>query len=131
MRVAIVGGGVVGLCTAWELSRRGADVVVVERDRMGEATSRGNAGWVVPSLTAPLSAPGSIRQGARLMLRRDNPFYIRPRPSSALTRWLFSFWRNSTPARFGANVSSVYALGRRTLALFDELAGAGVQFEMH
>lgn len=131
MRVAIVGGGVVGLCTAWYLARGGAEVVVIDRGRMGDATSRGNAGWIVPSLTAPLSAPGSVRQGARLMLRRDNPFYIRPRLSSALARWLFSFWRESRSARFSANVSSVYALGRRTLALFDELAEAGVEFEMH
>src|SRR5262245_29233898 len=130
MRVTIVGGGIAGLCAAWELSRAGAEVTVVEKSTVGSGTSRGNAGWVVPALTAPLSAPGSVRQGLRLMAERDNPFFIRPRPSPRLAQWLYQFWRSSSPARFAENVRAIYALGQRTLEQFDELAAAGVQFEM-
>ena len=57
MRVAVVGGGVIGLATAHALRRRGADVDVVERDRCGAAASLGNAGWVTPGLSAPIPAP--------------------------------------------------------------------------
>ena len=56
--VAIIGGGVVGVACALELARRGASVTVLERDRVGHGCSRGNAGWLTPSLAKPLAAPG-------------------------------------------------------------------------
>lgn len=62
MRVAVVGGGVVGLACAYSLTREGADVILVERDRCGEAASRGNTGWVVPGLSAPLRPRASSEE---------------------------------------------------------------------
>ncbi|MBV9002340.1 MAG: FAD-binding oxidoreductase, partial [Solirubrobacterales bacterium] len=53
MRVIVIGGGAVGLCTAEALAHRGCEVTVLERGRCGEGASSGNAGWVTPSLATP------------------------------------------------------------------------------
>jgi D-amino-acid dehydrogenase len=122
---------VVGLCLALELTQRGADVTVVERAELGSATSRANTGWVVPALSAPISAPGSLIEGLRLMSSPDRPFYIKPRPSPDLARWLLRFARSAAADQFRAGTDAILALNRRTLELYDQLASDGVVFEMH
>src|SRR5215211_5271297 len=129
--VAVVGGGVVGLACAWELRRRGADVVVLERGAIGEGASRGNTGWVSPSLTYPLPAPGMVREGLRQLLTGGQAFVLRPSLDPAFVRWLWSFRRNCSRDRFDAGVRALLGLNRRTLELFDAYRDAGVRFEMH
>jgi D-amino-acid dehydrogenase len=130
-RVAVVGAGVVGLACAWELRRRGADVVVLERGAVGAGVSRGNTGWVSPSLTYPLPAPGMVREGLRQLLTGGEAFVLRPSLDPAFVRWLWSFRRNCSRDRFDAGVRALLGLNRRTLELFDAYRDAGVRFEMH
>ena len=91
--IVIVGGGVVGVCSAYYLARRGLSVTLVEKGDIAAGSSYGNAGLIVPSHSIPLAAPGVLRQGLRWMLDTESPFYIRPRPSRALVRWLLRFRR--------------------------------------
>ena len=130
MRVAVVGGGAVGLCCAWSLARRGADVVVYERDRVGSGCSLGNTGWICPGLSAPLPAPGVMRAALRGMLRPGSPVLIRPFFGPAFLRWSWQFWRACAPERYRAGLEATVALSRRTFELFDELQADGVEFEM-
>jgi D-amino-acid dehydrogenase len=130
-RVVVVGAGVVGLACAWELRRRGAGVVVVERATVGGGVSRGNTGWVSPSFTYPLPAPGMVREGLRQLVTGGEAFVLRPSLDPAFVRWLWSFRRNCSRARFDAGVLALLALNRRTLELFDAYRDAGVAFEMH
>lgn len=130
-RVAVVGAGVVGLACAWELRRRGAEVVVLERAAVGGGVSRGNTGWVSPSFTYPLPSPGMLREGLRQLLTGGDAFVLRPRLDPAFVGWLWSFRRNCSSARFDAGVRALLALNRRTLELFDSYHDAGVAFEMH
>jgi D-amino-acid dehydrogenase len=44
--VVVVGAGVIGLCCAYALRKRGLDVVVVDDDEPGHAASHGNGGWI-------------------------------------------------------------------------------------
>jgi D-amino-acid dehydrogenase len=129
--VAVVGAGVVGLACAWELRRRGAPVVVLERGRIGAGVSRGNTGWVSPSFTYPLPAPGMVREGLRQLVTGGEAFVLRPSLDPAFARWLWTFRRSCSPARFDAGVRALLALNRRTLELFDAYRDAGVAFEMH
>lgn len=131
LRVVVVGAGVVGLATAWQLARRGAAVTVLDRGSIGAECSLGNTGWIVPALSAPVAAPGSVKQGLQMLGRRDNPFRIRPRLSPSLARWLLTFQRSAQPARYRAGAAAILALNERTLEHFDELQAAGVRFEMH
>src|SRR5215216_3272927 len=131
VRVAVVGAGVVGLACAWELRRRGAEVVVVERAAVGGGVSRGNTGWVSPSFTYPLPAPGMVREGIRQLVGGGEAFVLRPSLDPAFVRWLWSFRRSCSRPRFDAGVRALLALNRRTLELFDAYRDAGVAFEMN
>ncbi|WLW57354.1 NAD(P)/FAD-dependent oxidoreductase [Streptomyces sp. YU58] len=125
--VVIVGGGVVGLCTAYYLAEAGLEVEIVERRGLGSGASRGNAGWVCLSHSTPVPAPGVVRYALRSLGRPDSPLYLRPLPDPAFVRWLWRFWRSSTPAAFRHGYSAVAELNRTTFDLFDGLRAAGVE----
>jgi D-amino-acid dehydrogenase len=127
----VVGAGVVGLACAWELRRAGASVVVLERGTVGGGASRGNTGWVCPSFTYPLPAPGMVREGLRQLVTGGEAFVLRPRLDPAFVRWLWDFRRSCSQPRFDAGVRALLALNKRTLELFDAYRDAGVSFEMH
>jgi D-amino-acid dehydrogenase len=93
--------------------------------------SRGNTGWVSPSFTYPLPAPGMVREGLRQLVTGGEAFVLRPGLDPSFVRWLWSFRRSCSPARFDAGVRALLALNRRTLELFDAYRDAGVAFEMH
>jgi D-amino-acid dehydrogenase len=131
VKVAVVGAGVVGLACAWELRRAGADVVVLERGTVGGGASRGNTGWVCPSFTYPLPAPGMVREGLRQLVTGGEAFVLRPRLDPEYVRWLWSFRRSCSRERFDEGVRALLALNARTLELFDAYRDAGVEFEMH
>ncbi|MFI8889921.1 NAD(P)/FAD-dependent oxidoreductase [Streptomyces paradoxus] len=124
--VVVVGGGVVGLCTAYYLAAAGVPVEVVERRQLGSGVSRGNAGWVCLSHSTPVPAPGVVRYALRSLGRPDSPLYLRPLPDAGFVRWLWRFWRSSTPAVFRRGYAAVAELNRDTFALFDGLREAGV-----
>jgi D-amino-acid dehydrogenase len=128
--VAVVGGGVVGLACAWELHRNGAAVTVLERGRVGGGVSGGNTGWVVPSMSSPLPAPGMVREGLRQLATRGDAFVLRPSPDPSFVRWLWQFRRSCSPARFDVGMRALLALNRRTLELFDRYREE-LGFEMH
>jgi D-amino-acid dehydrogenase len=130
VRVAVVGGGAVGLACGFELARRGADVVVLERDRVGEGCSRGNTGWICPSLSAPLPAPGVMSAAIRGMLRPGSPVLIRPFFGPAFLRWSWRFSRACTPETYRVGTEATTALATSAFELFDELREQGVEFGM-
>jgi D-amino-acid dehydrogenase len=131
MRVVVVGAGVVGLACAWELHRAGADVLVLERGDVGGGTSKGNTGWVCPSFTYPLPAPGMVREGLRQLVTGGEAFVLRPSLDPAFLRWLWVFRRSCSMELFEAGSRALLALNRRSLELLDEYRAAGVEFEMH
>lgn len=129
--VAIVGGGIIGLCSAYYLNQRGVDVLVIDAAEPGNGASRGNAGWITPSLSGPVPAPGVVRQSIRWMFKPDSPLYIKPRLDFGLFGWLLQFWRycNQGSYRRGLTATAELALG--TFDLFDGLRQDGVEFEEH
>ncbi|MEA2512563.1 MAG: D-amino-acid dehydrogenase [Thermomicrobiales bacterium] len=130
-RIVVVGGGVIGLCAAFALERRGCRVTVVTAGEPGEGASAVNAGWIVPSLSEPVPAPGLVRTSLRWMGRSDSPLYIQPRPNPELLRWLVAFWRHCNARAYAAGLAATAELNRRSFALYDELTAAGVRFEQH
>jgi D-amino-acid dehydrogenase len=127
MTVLVVGGGVVGLSTAYFLRRAGLEVALVDRGRCGHGTSLGNAGWIT-RFHGPLPAPGVVGQALRWTLRGNGPLRIRPRLDPALAGWLWRFLRVSRNGSYPARLRALLALNRRTFELYDELREGGVAF---
>jgi D-amino-acid dehydrogenase len=130
-RIVVVGGGAIGLCAAHALRRRGRAVTVVDAGPAPRAASHGNAGWIVPSLSGPVPAPGLARTSLRWMVQPDSPLYVRPRADPGFGRWLVAFWRRCNARDHRAGLEATAALNRRTMALFDALRADGVAFEEH
>jgi len=130
-RVVVVGAGVIGLACAYSLRKRGRDVIVLDKGEPGGACSKGNAGWITPSISAPIPAPGLTLPSLRWLLQSDSPLYISPAAAPGLARWLWRFWRYCNPRDFIHGLRAVAELNRRTLSAFDELERDGVEFELH
>ena len=120
--VVVIGGGVVGVSCARELAMRGAKVTVLERDRVGYGCSFGNAGWLTPSLAAPLANPAMLRTAFRWMFDPESPLYIQPRLDPAYLRWLVEFLLSSRKAKYERGTASLVELCRVSVDLWEALA---------
>ncbi len=126
--VLIIGGGVVGLSTALFVARAGAEVIVVERDRIPCGAAYGNAGLLVPSHCAPLPGPGMLAQGLRAMLSAESALSVNLRAGLSgggameMARWLLGFRRACTQARFDAAVEVYRELARESFSIHREFA---------
>lgn len=89
--IAVIGGGVVGVACALELAKRGAKVLILERDEIGHGCSFGNAGWLTPSQSLPIANPNLLFKSFKWMLDPESPLYIQPRADAAYLRWLIEF----------------------------------------
>ena len=121
MKVVVIGAGAVGLSCAYELARGGADVVVLERARVGEGCSFGNTGWICPSLSAPLAAPGVMLSAIVGMARRNSPLLVQPRLDRSFLRWSWDFWRACSPGRYREVTEASVALAAEAFEQFDRL----------
>lgn len=130
-RVAVVGAGAIGLASGYALARRGHEVVIIDRGEPGAACTRGNAGWVTPSISGPIPAPGLTWTSLKWMFRSDSPLYISPTAAPGLARWLWRFWRHCNRRDFLAGLAAVAEINRGTLKAFDDLARDGLHFELH
>jgi len=131
--IHIVGGGIIGLCSAWYLTQEGYEVTVVDRNNFSEGTSFGNAGMIVPSHFVPMAAPGVITQGLKWLLDGRSPFYVKPRLNLDLIRWTWQFYRSATEARVREAMPILYAYNEQSKLLYRELTsgsdGAQIGFE--
>ena len=127
--VIVVGGGVIGICTAYYLMKEGVSVTVIEKEEVGSGCSFGNAGYVSPSHFIPLASPGIIAKGLRWMLNPVSPFYIKPRLDVDLISWLLKFRDAANPARASRAMPVLAAMNLASAGLFKELATAeGLDF---
>ena len=95
-KLVIIGGGIIGLSTAYYALKEGFEVTVIDRSGPTDGScSSANAGMIVPSHFTPLAAPGVIRKGLRWILDKESPFYVRPRLSLQLARWGWLFCQHS------------------------------------
>ena len=132
--VAIIGGGVIGVASAVELARRGAQVTVLERDRIGHGCSYGNAGWLTPSQAVPLANPAMLLKSIKWMLDPESPLYIQPRLDPAFIRWLIEFLLASRKAKFERGAAALVELCRVSVDLWEEVAKRSPEsfgFERH
>lgn len=121
MKVAIIGGGVIGLCSAYYLQQEGVEVTIIERGDLTDGCSFGNMGYMSPSHFTPLASPGIIREGLRYMLSSSSPFYIKPRLSPDLMKWSYYFWKSSNAATVRKNAPHLNNILQLSRQLINEL----------
>ena len=119
-RVIVVGGGVIGISCAYYLAKGGADVVVIEQEQIGAGASFGNAGTISAG-HPPLNRPGRVSKALTQMLDPASPLYIHPSWNPGLWRWLMGFARYCTEEHVEKAMQVMAPMGKKTLALFDEL----------
>ena len=90
-KVLIVGGGIIGICSAYFLKKDGFDVTIVDKSAMNSGASYINAGYLSPGHIIPLASPGVISQGLKWMFDSSSPFYIQPRLNISFIKWLLAF----------------------------------------
>lgn len=104
MEVIVLGGGIVGVATAYALNRAGAGVTLVERESdVALATSRGNAGVIAPAYVTPWAAPGMPGKIAKYLFQRTSPVIFRPTADLRQWRWLARWLKECELARFRVN----------------------------
>ena len=123
-RVCIIGGGVIGLATAYALVRDGFEVSVIEaQPTLASQTSFANGGQLSYRYVAPLADAGVPWQAMGWLLRGDSPLKLRPRMDPAQWRWLASFMaacRGSVNQRNGAHLLRLALLSQATLQQWRE-----------
>ena len=104
MKVLVLGSGVIGVTSAYQLALAGHEVTVVDRQPAAALeTSYGNAGEVSPGYSAPWAGPGVPIKAIKWLLMQHRPLVIRPTLDLNLVRWGVAMLRNCTAARYELN----------------------------
>jgi len=131
MNTIVVGGGLLGLSTAYHLLQRGVRVTVVDAAPHSAAgASRANGGLLTPSMSDPWNAPGVALHLLRWIGRPDAPLLLRRQGlRGGSLRWLYRFLRASAPERYRANTLKNLRLAQYSMTALRELrAESGIDY---
>ena len=107
--IIIIGAGIMGLTTAYELLKAGRKVTVIDESDITDSTSFGNAGLLSAFDKGPLANPGIVFNTLKLMLKGESPVNIHPTLDIKIYKWLWKFLNSANKDRL-----------KRTLALFEK-----------
>ncbi|TFF34323.1 NAD(P)/FAD-dependent oxidoreductase [Mucilaginibacter psychrotolerans] len=125
-KTTIIGGGIIGLFSAYYLHKAGWEVEILEQGSLSDNASFGNAGMIVPSHFIPLAAPGMIEQGIRWMFDSKSPFYVKPSLNPELIGWGLKFLKAANKKhveRSAVALRDFSLLSKKLYQDFDKAAG--------
>lgn len=120
-QVTVVGGGIVGLASAWQLAKDGNEVTVVDQGAPTNTTSFVNAGWITPSHIIPLAAPGMVATGMKNLIGRTGAFALSPSAGPGLAPWLTKFASKCTDAHVEHSAPALKELVGLSIDIVNEL----------
>jgi D-amino-acid dehydrogenase len=119
--VIIIGGGIIGLCSAYYLQKEGHQVTIIDQSNMDAGASYVNAGYLSPSHLVPLSAPGVMKKGLKWMLNPASPLYIKPRLDSDFIKWTLAFNKSCNANHVEKAVPAIKGITLLSQDLYDEI----------
>lgn len=120
-KVVVIGGGIIGLCSAYYLQKEGHQVTVIDKSSMDAGASYVNAGYLTPSHIVPLASPGIITKGLKYMFNSASPFYMKPRLDYDFIKWAWAFKKSSTPENVEKAMPIIRDINLFSRDLYDEL----------
>ena len=126
----IVGGGIIGLCSAYYLQKEGYSITVIDQSDITSGASFVNAGYITPSHFIPLAAPGIIAQGIKYMFDSSSPFYMKPRLDKDFIKWALLFGRSCTKSNVEKSVQNILDINLFSQKLFKEMKASN-DFDFH
>jgi len=129
-KVVIIGGGIIGLCSAYYLQKAGHEVTVVDKSDFTKGASYVNAGYITPSHIISLAAPGIITKGLKWMLNPASPFYVKPRLDSDFLKWAWAFKKSATHKKVAESMKVIRDINVFSRELYQEMKNSG-DFDFH
>lgn len=123
--VVVVGGGIVGLSTAYYLHKAGHTVTVLDKSDITSGASFVNAGYLTPSHIVSLASPGMITQGLKYMFNSSSPFYMKPRLDLDFLRWTLYFKKSSTRAKVEKAMPVIRDINLLSRELYEGIRASG------
>ncbi|MBS0241308.1 MAG: FAD-dependent oxidoreductase [Proteobacteria bacterium] len=121
-RAIVIGAGMVGVCSAIDLNRRGWNVTIVDRVPPGESCSFGNAGILAAQAVVPVAMPGIVANAPSMLLDPDAPLRVRWGSLPWTWNYLYRFWRAADPRKIPATADAMKALYNTSVELHEKLA---------
>ncbi len=128
--VVIIGGGIIGLCSAYYLQKEGCAVTIIDQSGMTKGASFVNAGYITPSHIIPLSAPGMITKGLKWMFDTASPFYVKPRLDKDFLQWAWAFKKSATASKVEKAIPIIKEINILGRTLYEEIKQSG-DFNFH
>jgi len=105
--IIVIGGGIIGLCSAYYLFKEGHQVTIVDQSNLDMGASYVNAGYLSPSHIIPLSAPGVMKKGLKWMFNSSSPLYIKPRLDLDFLKWVWAFNKSCNTSHVEKAIPSI------------------------
>ncbi len=131
MKVLVLGGGVVGISTAYYLAQSGTTVTLLDqRESPALATSFANAGQVSPGYSTPWAAPGIPLKALKWMFQKHAPLALRLDGSLFQLRWMAKMLKNCSTERYAVNKERMMRVAEYSRTCLQRLrADTGIQYE--
>ncbi|WP_285655469.1 FAD-binding oxidoreductase [Allomuricauda sp. NBRC 101325] len=123
--VIVVGGGIVGLSTAYFLQKAGHEVTVFDKGDITAGASFVNAGYLTPSHIISLASPGMITQGLKYMFNSASPFYMKPRLDPEFIQWAWYFKKSSTKEKVDLAMPLIRDINLLSRSLYEDIQKSG------
>ncbi|MDP4989040.1 MAG: FAD-dependent oxidoreductase [Polaribacter sp.] len=119
--IIIIGGGIIGLCSAYYLQKEGHQVTVIDQSDFSNGASYVNAGYITPSHIISLAAPEIITKGIKWMFNSASPFYVKPRFDLDFFKWAIAFKKSATATKVASSIPVLKEMNLISRTLFEEM----------
>ncbi len=128
--VTVVGGGLVGLSTAFFLAEGGAEVTVLDHGALGGGAARGNAGFMNSTMITPLAGPGAVLNALKSFRDPTRALRVHPMQVPRLASWFGRFALACTKDKHTATSTALVRFNRGMHDALSQMTGKGVQADL-